>query len=946
MAQGSRPPSPNIKPRHQPVFCGGYSPFELEVVQMLKARDLKKSLEHCHDANQNERRAGLCNLLIYMRREDTRLSDNDVTLVRDTLKRFFPEHSSKLYRVFLEVLHDFIQLYCESLEGWIETVVRRLVDRLGSELLSSLQSLIKKTLSSFQLCYVPGFLFRVTARVISREESFDQKSKLAALDYFGELLPLLQPEDFYDHPDLERCLLTLSKDLSTTNSALRLRTQDILSVLFDLNPTTFNLFLSRLPEKLVDNLKRSIRRHWAKVIENENLSPRKTFRTPPHEDMRGRVQKDKKLKKHISLSDLLHFPSDSEEASSNEQLSKSFCVIPTTDSKLALYSLNQPSQTHSCSHPPIPSSQTGIPNSGCTPLSNTESLTGVAFFQTSDPSEVPSQPPPIIVSNFESNTDYTDNSSNTISTSLSYPIVSMQSLDIDSSVSSQSVQLPRPEVVSTPPMLLPNDTAGKQGKTPEGVTRSRIPVSVNPCPRNSSAERARVLRLFSLEKDASFFKRKNTGPTKPCNSINSNPSSSKYTLNRTRCQWAASLLNTSIPTPSILRSAISVPEKGNANKSRDCIDKTQQEQTSYENPNRAKSATTPSKKKRRSRVCLNFGQRNNKSVEYPANSFNQGVQKHGSIQSKLQANSDIMLVPKQISLASHPLSATPPSCGRDDPSTSLDTSFPALPSDSIDDELSAPAASHSCHELQTASSTSLDSEGDSPASYSLKSVLNSFLSANSSEPRIQALNELREKLKSYNLVHAPAECHSLVISFSQAVKELISLSSQVYDNTLLVSIHTIFLISQLYPSLASQHTESIVRLLITSHGRSCHMTRSKLEDLFIILSQVLDLSLVLSTTRAYLPNVTINYLTPIKLLSKLIPNTHPHILSLQLPQLAPAIVSAYQQPLGIQNAALPCLVGLCNSLDSQVDSYLTGLSPSQDKLLKMYVKSSSKKREM
>ena len=700
---------------------------------MLKAKDLKKSLEHCHDANQNERRAGLCNLLIYLRREDTHLSDSDITSVRETLKRFFPEHSSKLYRVFLEVLHDFIQLYCESLEGWIDTVVRRLIDRLGSELLSSLQTLIRKTLSSLQLCYVPGFLFKITAKVISRNDSFEKKSKLASLDYFGELLPLLQPEDFYDQPDLEKCLLTLATDLSTTNSALRLRTQDILSVLFDLNPTTFNLFLSRLPEKLVDNLKRSIRRHWAKVIENENLSPRKTFRSPPHEDMRGRVQKDNKLKKHISLTDLLHFPSDSEETSSNEQLSKSFSVNVPTDSKLALYSVNHSSQAQSYPQPPIPSPQHDILISDSTHLSNTESLlSGFVSFQISNPYPIPTPDPPvlspepqtIIQTNLESRTDYTLNSPNIISTSQSYPIISMQSIDTNSSVSTQSVELPLVEASCTPQRLSPNGAVLIQRKTAE-VTRSRIPVSVNYSPRISSAERARVLQLFSLEnRDSFLFIRKNTGSSRPCSYIDSNPNSSICTPSRIPLFKRKTSLNSSIPSPSQLISVTSVPQKGSSDKLGDYFDKNEQKYF-YETPERAKSATTPSKKERRTRVCLDFGQRNNKLVDYPTNSFNEGIQTKNcnDIHSILQGNSNITLAPKQVVLVSHPLGTTPPSCGREeDPSTSLDTSSLALPSDSIEDELSAPAVSHSCHELQTASSTSLDSEGESrlsPTSQSL-----------------------------------------------------------------------------------------------------------------------------------------------------------------------------------------------------------------------------------
>ncbi|KAI6650215.1 CLIP-associating protein 1-like [Oopsacas minuta] len=921
MAQALRPPSPNIKPRHQPVLYGEYSPIALEVVQKLKTKDLHKSLEHCRDANLNERRAGLCNLLIYMRRGDTSLTENDVILIRNTLKRFFHEHNSKLYRVFIEVLHDFIQLKCAYLEGWIETVVRRLLGRLGSELLASLQSLIKGTLSSLQQCYVPGFLFRITARIISRDDGFEPKSKLAALDYFSELLPLLHPEDFFDHIDLQNCLFILATDLNTKNTSMRLKIQDLLYVLFDLNPTTFNKFITRMPSKLEANLTRSIRRHWAKVIENENLSPRNTFHTPPHEDLRGCVQNDKNLRDNINLSEILYFPSDSEETSSDEQLSKSFSLSSSskepTDSKLThslnLYSINQTNE--------IETSPSGFPL-----LQPPPSCTPPPVTTSPPPPPIPLSDPPSLTytSNFDSVSESIPISQN-LQDSLSYPILPN---NLDGSMNSLSI----------------SQTMELSGLTKSLRPRSRIPVSINQSPRLSYSEisrfssKHRSLNSSPLDniKDRLYY-----SPLFVKNNISiSNRPYSSY--------CGSNLISSVLPPSRIPRyksspsNTLSTPGVYYSNSQMHNKSSERPKEVTYETEvmesSRIKLATTPNKVQRRSKVCLDFSMERDSSIISPNNSVNFGIIQSAKIVPKFYENPELNLSSEQEYSNYHENNNSSSTFIDSSPSNLQSTSLPVI---------IPPVTNHSCHDIQTVSCTSLEySEGElhSPASQSLEVLLNSFLSAQGVEERTNSMNELRENLKSYNFVPISTNVQLLFIPLSTAVRELISFSAQFTDKAL-VSIHTIYLISQLFPSIVVKETEPVTKLLIISHGNSSHTTRNKLEDLFIILSQSLDISLMLTILTGHLSNVTINYLTPLKLLCKLIPHTPPHVLTLQVPHFAPDLVSAYQQRLGIQNAALPCLVGLYNSLGSQLDSYLTELSPSEEKLLMMYVKSSAKKRE-
>ena len=895
------PPSPNINPRHQPVLCGGYSPIAMEVVQQMKTKNLQKSLQHCRDANPNERRAGLCNLLIYMRRGDTSMGEANVILVRNTLNRFFHEHSSKLYRVFIEVLHDFIQLYCYQLESWIETVVRKLVSRLGSEMLTSLRTLIKGTLSSLQQCYVPGFLFQITGRIIFRDDTFEHKAKLELLDYLAELLPLLQPEDFFDHTDLQNCLFSLATDLNTTNSKLRLKTQDVLYVLFDLNPTTFNLFLTRLPSKLESILTRSIRRHWAKVIDNEHLSPRNTFRPPPHEDLRGRVQNDKKLRDNLSLSDLLYFPSDSDENSSDEQLSKSLSLTVTTrgpaDSKLGqylnLFSINNTNRTENSS---------------------------VSIAPSQSPPPIPtSLPPPILQPNFstsESDLSSPNSIPPPMPTTSPPPFAHTSEFDRVSETRLDTSSFREPTSSPTPPIL------EQRSLTKSSRSRSRIPIRVNSSPYLSCSEIVRFSSELRTSQNSTpannTFDRENNLDSSPIllqkssnrqySYIDSNPLSSDYSRSR---------IPRYIFSPC---SAISPLSRVNNAKSQASNSDINIESNSTKKL-RVKSATNPDRKERRYKTYLEFRDQKEQSSVSP----------DSSISSNIQSREIIKNTPRDMLARNNSLENVAP--------------LPLVSSASLND-ISDHLSIQGCRTLQTQSWTSLDPRQSgilSLPSHSLELLLNSFISTESVELRTNTLNELREKLKTYSLVPPPADIQLLLIPLTAAVREILDFSSLVSDKTLLVSIHTLYLISELSPSTVSHKTEQLTQLLIDSHGKSSHTTRSKLEDLFIILLQSLDIPLVISLVTDYLSSVSINYLTPLKLLGTLVPHTPPQILSSQLSQFAPDLVSAYQQQMGIQNAALTCLVRLYNSLGSELDPYITGLTPSQEKLLMMYVKSSVKK---
>ena len=906
MAQAIRPPSPNINPRHQPVLCGGYSPIALEVVQQMRTKNLQKCLQHCRDSNPNERRAGLCNLLIYMRRGDTSMNDASIILVRNTLNRFFHEHSSKLYRVFIEVLHDFIQLYCYQIEGWIETVVRKLVGRLGSELLASLRTLIKGTLSSLQQCYVPGFLFKITGRIIFRDDNFEPKAKLELLDYLAELLPLLQPEDFFDHTDLQNCLFSLATDLNTTNSKLRLKTQDVLYVLFDLNPTTFNLFLTRLPSKLESILTRSIRRHWAKVIENEKLSPRNTFRPPPHEDLRGCVQNDKRLRDNVSLSDLLYFPSDSDDNSSDEQLSKSLSLTVTTrdpaNSKLGqylnLFSVDISGQTDKSSVPTPPSqSPPPIPTSlpPVIPQPNFSTSESDLSSPNSIPPPIPTTPPPPLQ----------------LSDPLSFTHTSEFDCISESRLDTHSLR--EPISSPAPPILEPRSLTKS--------LRSRIPISVNSSPHSEIVRFSSELRTSqSSSPSNNTFERINNFDSSPIflqkssnrrySYIDSNPVSSDYSCSKipryisSPCNPVSPLSKVSISKSKTVDSDIYIESSYT----------TDYEQNSTKKLLRVKSATTPDKDGRRYKMCLNFRDKKEQSSVFP----------DSSISSSIQSREFIEDTPGDKLIRHNSLENVTP------PSIVLSARFNAI---------SAPPSSQIFQSLQTPGL----SEILSPSYHSLELLLNSFISTESVELRTNTLNELREKLKTYSLVPPPADIQLLLTPLTTAVREILDFSSQVSNQTLLVSIHTIYLITELSPSVVSHKTEQLTKLLIESHGKSCHTTRSKLEDLFIILLQSLNIPLVISLVTGCLSGVSINYLTPLKLFGTLIPHTPPQILSSQLSQFAPDLVFTYQQQMGIQNAALPCLVRLYNSLGSDLDPYLTELTPSQEKLLMMYVKSSVKK---
>lgn len=275
--------SPKIicKPSFAPsALSKSYTQIELEFVQQYLSKDLRKIINQCLCFDLNEKKSGLCNLHILLRRKDVILSEKEVFKIRDLLANFFEEEISEIYRIFLEVLYDFLQLFSNFLTGWIEVIFLKLFTKLSSATLPpSLKTYIKRLLASLSFCYTANILFQSFCLSYSIHTFIHPKSKseTPAFEYLQELLRLLEPDDFLITDYMESFIVKLTKALAIGQYTMRKNIQDILSVLYDLNPATFNSILSRMQYNLQETLTRSIRCQWDKAIENDSLSPRKTF---------------------------------------------------------------------------------------------------------------------------------------------------------------------------------------------------------------------------------------------------------------------------------------------------------------------------------------------------------------------------------------------------------------------------------------------------------------------------------------------------------------------------------------------------------------------------------------------------------------------------------------------------------------------------------------------
>ncbi|XP_025199687.1 CLIP-associating protein 1-like [Melanaphis sacchari] len=238
--------------------CGQHK--EIWKNSSLKCLNIEDIISRCESSNWNNRKEGLLSLQKYFQQGNI-MSKLLLTKITEVFTKMIMDSQTKAISLFLDVLNELIITHSQYLEYWLYTLLVKLFNKGGSDILNSVHSKILKTLeiirSSFpcdlQLTAVFKFLTDPT-------QTPNIKIKIFAMSYISQLAVNADSRSIFlsvvnDKKDYATLALikmigwTMCNNNIKQGPELRRASQEAILALYSLNASQITLRLSQLPEE-------------------------------------------------------------------------------------------------------------------------------------------------------------------------------------------------------------------------------------------------------------------------------------------------------------------------------------------------------------------------------------------------------------------------------------------------------------------------------------------------------------------------------------------------------------------------------------------------------------------------------------------------------------------------------------------------------------------------
>lgn len=108
-------------------------------------QDIKEIIENCAHKHWGDRKEGLVGLQHFLNSGNT-LTTTELRRVTDIFTKMFMDSHTKVFSLFLDTLNELLVTHNEDLNDWLYVLCARLLNKLGTDLLGSIQTKIHKTL--------------------------------------------------------------------------------------------------------------------------------------------------------------------------------------------------------------------------------------------------------------------------------------------------------------------------------------------------------------------------------------------------------------------------------------------------------------------------------------------------------------------------------------------------------------------------------------------------------------------------------------------------------------------------------------------------------------------------------------------------------------------------------------------------------------------------------
>ncbi|XP_011638496.1 CLIP-associating protein 1 isoform X2 [Pogonomyrmex barbatus] len=232
-------------------------------------KDIKEIIENCGHKHWGDRKEGLVGLQHYLSSGNT-LTATDLRRVTDIFTKMFMDSHTKVFSLFLDTLNELVITHNEGLGDWLYVLCARLLNKLGTDLLGSIQAKIHKTLDVVRDCFPGQQLLPAVMRYLTDPtQTPNSRVKVAALTFITQIAETAEPSALGSSAATALArLLDWSNDGKSHD--VRRHAQNAVISLYNLNPPQVTMILSELPKYYQETAWPLVQNHLRKSSASSN----------------------------------------------------------------------------------------------------------------------------------------------------------------------------------------------------------------------------------------------------------------------------------------------------------------------------------------------------------------------------------------------------------------------------------------------------------------------------------------------------------------------------------------------------------------------------------------------------------------------------------------------------------------------------------------------------
>ncbi|XP_078036040.1 CLIP-associating protein isoform X1 [Augochlora pura] len=271
------------------------------------SKDIKEIIENCAHKHWGDRKEGLVGLHHFLSNGHT-LTATELREVTDIFTKMFMDSHTKVFSLFLDTLNEVVATHSEDLGDWLYVLCARLLNKLGTDLLGSIQTKIHKTLEVVRECFPGEQLLPAVMRYLTDPtQTPNSRVKIATLTFITQIAETAEPSALNNSAGTALArLLDWSNDVKSQD--VRRHAQNAVISLYNLNPPKVTMILAELPKPYQEAALPLVQNHLRKSSGSSNPAspgtpPPRAQSSPARSKLKGDMENaDENLEEVYNIS--------------------------------------------------------------------------------------------------------------------------------------------------------------------------------------------------------------------------------------------------------------------------------------------------------------------------------------------------------------------------------------------------------------------------------------------------------------------------------------------------------------------------------------------------------------------------------------------------------------------------------------------------------------------